>query len=287
LDKKWPALDIAFADPALFDLVQAALTDFHITAVQDLPSGPITPFVWRAFFTAAASRDEAAAALRRSFPTLTVTATDIEDDDWAARSQASLRRIEVGRIVVAPPWDVPENPKSQIPNPNDTLTIVIQPSMGFGTGHHATTRLCLAALQAIDVRGLRVIDVGTGSGVLAIAAARLGAAQVLGIDDDEDAIASARENLSLNPGADVTLGVLDLRRTALKPFDLVIGNLTGALLISAAATLGSLSTGRLILSGFQSHEEHDVVEAFHGWHVEQHIEEDEWGCVTMVIDPRG
>ena len=276
MGKTWPALDIAFGDLALFDLVQAALVDFHITAVQELPPGPITPFAWRAFFTAAASRDDAAAALRRSFPTITVTATDIEDDDWAARSQASLHAIKVGRIVVAPPWDVPKEP--------DTLTIVIQPSMGFGTGHHATTRLCLEALQEIDLRGARVIDVGTGSGVLAIAAARLGASQVLGIDDDEDAITSARESLSLNPGADVTLGVLDLRRTTLKPFDLAIANLTGALLISAAAALGSLSSGRLVLSGFQSHEEHDVVEAFHGWRVERHAEEDEWGCVTMVKD---
>src|SRR5882672_5140869 len=141
--------------------------------------------------------------------------------------------------------------------------------MGFGTGHHATTRLCLAALQQIDLQNRRVIDIGTGSGVLAIAASRLGAATVVAIDDDPDAITAARDNLTLNPDARVTIEVSDVRipdpgSQIADHFDVVVANLTGGLLIAAAARLKLLAgrSGRLVISGFMDDEERDVLRAF-------------------------
>ena len=155
--------------------------------------------------------------------------------------------------------------------------------MGFGTGHHATTRLCLDALQRVTLQGLTVIDVGTGSGVLAMAASLLGAANVIGIDDDPDAIAAARENLVLNPRARVTLEVADLRVAEAASADLVLANLTGALLVSAARQLRQLtdSEGRLILSGFLHTEERDVLQAFAPLEVEHRAQEEDWLCVTL------
>jgi ribosomal protein L11 methyltransferase len=151
--------------------------------------------------------------------------------------------------------------------------------MGFGTGHHATTRLCLAALQAIDLTGRHALDVGTGSGVLAIAAARLGAARALGIDCDRDAIQSARENLALNPAADrVTFDVVDLEAAPLPVADVVTANLTGALLVrSSRVLLASVRQGgTLIVSGLQAHERGEVRRAFADADLQWEGDEDEW-----------
>src|SRR5262245_19309894 len=156
--------------------------------------------------------------------------------------------------------------------------------MGFGTGHHATTRLCLAALQDIDLSGAFVLDAGTGSGVLAIAAARLGARRALGIDFDPDAIQSARENLDLNPEAGgVEFEVADLAARDLPRADVVTANLTGALLVrSAAALLDAVRPGgRLVLSGILADERDEVVHAFAPAGIVRIREEDGWVGLAM------
>jgi ribosomal protein L11 methyltransferase len=267
-------------------LFQAALTDYDVAAIDEHSDDE-----WRVFFHGAAERDRALARLSDQFPDLTFDAVDVPDEDWAARSQASLRAIQVGGIVVAPPWDVPEVRLKAHTATTETAdvgagfsrTIVIQPSMGFGTGHHASTRLCLAALQQIDLHDKTVLDVGTGSGVLAIAARILGALEVLAIDNDPDAIESARENVTLNPGGRVDLQVVDLKTVVLTPFDVVLANLTGGLLMQAAGRLQELTTatGRVILSGFTQTEEVGVLAAFRGFHAVDRMQEDEWMCAVL------
>lgn len=271
----WPALEVSFNDAAT-DLFQAALLDYHIAAIDE------TAPAWRVFFTTAADRDAASSRLARQFPDLTFQRLDVPDEDWAARSQAGLRAIQIGDIIVAPPWDIPSEVRLR-PDTTHATVIVIQPSMGFGTGHHATTRLCLAALQQLDLRGRSVLDAGTGSGVLAIAASRLGAATVAAIDDDPDAIRAACENVGLNPGADVVVQAADLRSASLTRSDVVIANLTGALLIQAASRLLDVRApaGHLILSGFMKPEERDVCAAYAGLAVTARAQEDEWLCVTL------
>ena len=260
-----PALDVREHDERA-ELFQAALTDFDIAAVDET-----SPDVWRVYFHTAEERDRAGAALARDFPGLRLSAVDVPDEDWAARSQADVRAVRVGNIIVAPPWDVP-------------MVITIKPSTGFGTGHHATTRLCLQALQASEVRDRTVLDIGTGSGVLAIAASLLGADTVAGVDDDGDATRAAWDNLSLNPGATVALLTGDFRTLHLTPADVVLANLTGGLLIGSATPLRQLvnAHGRLVLSGFQVHEEDEVVRAFAAFSVERRLEEEGWVCVTLA-----
>ena len=288
--RMWPALDVG-PEPDPPDLFQAALVDYSVAAVDDN-----TPGRWRLFFHDSDERDRAKQGLAPDFPQLTFSAVDVPDEDWAARSQASLRAVRIGAIVVAPPWDVPA------PDPSMTL-VTILPSMGFGTGHHATTRLCLSALQRLDLRGRSALDVGTGSGVLAIAASLLGAAPVVAIDDDPDAVQSAQENFAANSGVSVDARVVDLRHASLPTFDLVMANLTGGLLIQTASRLYDLTAagGHLILSGFMTHEQEEVLASFNrgreSFVEDTHagfsgvsstndsrplfLEEDEWVCATL------
>jgi ribosomal protein L11 methyltransferase len=286
LGRSWPALDVRSDNP---DILLAAVDDFSPSALEPRDDGV------RLFFATRSDRDAAHAALAASG--FSAAPIDVPDDDWARRSQEGLQPITVGRITVDPnPAALlstsSANPEARVPNAeprNAALcTVVIPASMAFGTGHHATTQLCLEALQTIDLAGASVLDVGTGSGVLAIAAVRIGAARALGIDVDPDAIEAARGNLALNPGAgervrfdvgDVaSLG--DARGVAA---DVVTANLTGALLVRTAPLLAGAvrSGGTLILSGLQTHERTAVVRAFPDIRVEWEREVDEWVALVM------
>jgi len=265
-------------------MLYAELDPFEPVAIQEHDAGD----GWRVFFRSAANRDRARISLAAEFGNalLSLSSVDVDDEDWARRSQASLTAIRVGRIVIAPPWAV--NPEPRIANSEsrmaiDDIVIVIDPSTGFGTGHHASTRLCLELLQRIEVTGKRVVDVGTGSGVLAIAAWKLGARQVTAIDNDPDALTNARENVDRN-GADeaVTVSEVDLTTASLEPADLVLANLTGAILQRHAQALRALATprGNVIVSGFTTEEEDGVVRAF-GVAVRERAQEGEW--IALVL----
>ena len=184
MDDRRPALDVRTPvhEAHLTPLVDALLDDFNPFAIEELAAGRR-----RVHFFSGAARDEAARALGRRFRSqgVSVRAVDVPHGDWAARSQAGLRAVQVGAIVVAPPWDIPAET-------SDATLVVIRPSMGFGTGHHASTRLCLRALQALALDGCSVLDLGAGSGVLAIAAALRGARGVVAVDIDADAVETAR-----------------------------------------------------------------------------------------------
>ena len=273
--RNYPAILIRASEPSgdATDRVVAVLDDFGIIALEEIENGAAL----RAFFGSAEARDDAARALAQAFPSMAIESLDVSDEDWAARSQAALKAVRVGTLTVAPPWDVPAQ--------DIASTIIILPSTGFGTGHHATTRLCLAALQRAGPAGKSVIDVGTGSGVLALAAAKLGASRAIGIDNDQDAIDNALENRGLNGAADVEFRTAGLEESAAEgPFDIVLANLTGATLIALAEPLKRLVNvgGQLIVSGLREEEEEGVVRSL-GFESAGRGEEEGWICLVLIV----
>jgi ribosomal protein L11 methyltransferase len=271
--RSYPALSIIPIDTPLefLDLVAAALDDYGVIALEERDDSRSV----RAYFADGSRHAAATQALLQAFPGATVEALDVPDENWAERSQAALRAIRAGNVVVAPPWDSADVP--------GTTRVVILPSMGFGTGHHATTRLCLEALQTVGVSNKTVVDVGTGSGVLAIAAAKLGAARVVALDNDQDAVDSAAENLVLNQ-ATLELRCASIEDEQRGSFDVVIANLTGATLIRFGSALTTLcrSDGRLILSGLREEEEAGVLEAFSRFECAGRQTEEGW-CALVLI----
>jgi ribosomal protein L11 methyltransferase len=261
-------------------MLYAELDAFEPVAIQEHEAGD----GWRVFFRSTAARDRARGALSSEFGNalIDLVPLDIDDEDWARRSQASLTAIRVGRIIVAPPWDL-SDPGSRIPDP-DLIRIVIDPSTGFGTGHHASTRLCLDLLQKHNLAGMSVIDVGTGSGVLAIAAVKLGAAHVIAIDNDPEALQNARHNVATNGATDaISIAEADLSTAPLPPADIVIANLTGAILQRYASALRQIVRpgGVLIVSGFTTDEQEDVARALRADALDA-VHEDEWAAIRIT-----
>jgi ribosomal protein L11 methyltransferase len=269
---RYPAVDVRSEST---DLVAAIVDDFSPTAIEERSDAV------RIFFPTPQSRDAASAALARLEYETTII--DVDDEDWAKRSQASLGPVTVGRLTIAPPWA--NSPPGRDPHAvGDGDVITILPSTGFGTGHHATTRLCLEALQAIELGGRSVLDVGTGSGVLALAADRLGAARAIGIDNDPDAIRSALENLSLNPRArQVAFETADLATGALPVANVLTANLTAGLLIREAPCLVAAvaSGGYLIVSGVLAEEGPEVRRCFGALTLWLERAEEGWICLMM------
>ena len=278
-----PAIIIRFptvAPPAARDRLVGVLADHDLIAIQE--DDLSAPRLWTAHFATAAARDRALIALQQlAEPSaLDLQPVQIEDDDWARRTQADLPAIRVGRVIVAPPWDRPQAGATSA-----DVIVEIEPSRGFGTGHHQSTRLCLVLLQERALDGLTVIDVGTGSGVLAIVAAKLGAGFVSAIDVDPDAVENARENIQRNGvAAIVEAHVRDVGDSPPPPADLVTANLTGTLLVRYAPQLRDLvrPSGSLICAGFTVDEKDMVLEAFSGDFdlVETAEEEDWWAFVV-------
>jgi ribosomal protein L11 methyltransferase len=216
-------------------------------------------------------------------------------EDWAEtwKKQYHLQRIG-RRTVIVPAWE------EYVPEPGE-ITIRLEPGMAFGTGLHPTTRLCLRALEDHLVLDSNVLDVGTGSGVLSIAAAKLGARSVVALDADVSAVTAARENVEMN-GVDQQVTVWHgslpggssvphhfVAGSSLKllnsgHFDLILINILAPVIVSLAPGLAArlAPSGRVVSAGLIESQEPDVREAFQtqGFQIIERAQEKDW--VSLV-----
>ncbi len=215
----------------------------------------------------------------------------VHEDDWAEAWKSHFPVLRVGRrIVIRPTW------RRHRRRPEDVV-LSLDPGMAFGTGLHPTTRLCLAALEALADEGLlasgrardgsaRIIDVGCGSGILAIAAGKLGAGELLGVDTDPIAVESTIANARLNG---LTRRVR-VRRGSVPsgegPFDLVLANLIASLLVQLACPLRDelAPGGRILASGIFRDREGDVRAAFEaaGLRLGRRWAEEDWVALEAI-----
>jgi ribosomal protein L11 methyltransferase len=210
-----------------------------------------------------------------------LTTVALPDVDWSALARRHHRPRPIGeRLLVAPPWEIPVAPGREV--------LIIEPGMAFGTGQHATTRGCLEAIEQTltAAPAAAALDVGTGSGVLALALARLGVPRVVALDVDPAVLPLARANLDRNGAADVLLvaGNVDAVRGT---FDLVVANLLAEPIVAEASALARrvATGGRLILSGLLDAQVATVSRAYAGWRSTGGSSEDGWRTLVLERDP--
>lgn len=213
------------------------------------------------------------------------------DRDWAGRWRRSLEPRRVGRRLVVAPEDAEPGPA------DDDLVLRIDPGMAFGTGEHGTTRGMLRLLEEAVAPGDRVLDVGTGSGILALAAVRLGAERVVALDVDEDALAVARRNLERNGVA----GAVHLLAAKASPellalleplrFDVTAANILAPALRPLLDPFRRLASadGELLLGGILEEEAGRMREAAAeaGWEVREEDRDDGWWTVRLGVSRSG
>ncbi len=196
---------------------------------------------------------------------------EVENRDWLEEWKKSWQPVEVGRFVIAPPW-------TEISKAPGRIVIRIEPGMAFGTGTHETTRLCLDAIEK-HFNGGSFLDVGTGTGILAIAAAKMFPdARIDACDIDTDAIEIARENAKANDVADqIAFRVGSIEETT-PSADLVCANLTADVILQILPALIGVTCGKLILSGILETQIESIVGALNQSEVE--IKQDgEWAAI--------
>ena len=230
---------------------------------------------------------ECIAFLRERFEASGLTDAKIEtvgvnEEDWANSWKAYYKPIKIGeRLVIVPAWEKYTPAEGE-------LIVRMDPGMAFGTGTHETTRLVIKLLETYTKEGCRMLDVGTGSGILAICASKLGARECRAYDIDPMAVRVANENIKDSGLSNITCEVSDLLRQVDKsqPYDLICANIVADIIIRMTPDVGALMHKDTVLlaSGIIVERSDDVIECFekHGFRIVERLEENGW-CGLAVM----
>ena len=209
----------------------------------------------------------------------------VNEEDWANSWKAYYKPIKIGeRLVIVPAWERYEEQEGE-------LIVRMDPGMAFGTGTHETTRLVIQLLERYTKPGCRMLDVGTGSGILAICASKLGAAECKAYDIDPMAVRVANENIKDSGLANITCEVSDLLRQVDKsrPYDLICANIVADIIIRMTPDVGAYMHENTVLlaSGIISERSADVIACFeaNGFCVVEKLEDNGW-CGLAVMKKR-
>ena len=257
------------------DDVAAALFAAGAPSLQELGDALITHVETQAL------ADRLVSAARAAHAEVEVETAALPDIDWSEEWRRSIRAHRVGSLTIAPPWLTADLDPARL--------VVIDPAMAFGTGEHPTTRGVIRLMHAVVKVGDRVADLGAGSGVLAIAAAKLGAASVAAIEIDGDAIGNAEENVRRN-GVSSVVSVIEGDAGTLLPLvapvRVITANILSSVLVELlpAMSLALVPHGRAILAGILASERDEMLAsiAAQGWRVEAEDTEEAWWSVTIA-----
>ena len=257
------------------DAVVAALFAAGAQGVQEIGDQLVT------LLSDEGKADEVTCAVLAASPDASIETEPTPRVDWSERWKSALHAHQLGPLFIAPPW---------LANDHDPEhSVIIEPGMAFGTGEHATTRGVIRLLPTVLRSGDRVADLGAGSAVLSIAAAKLGAAHAFAIELDPDAIGNAEENVARNGVADrvtVLEGDAEVLLPLVAPVNVVVANILSSVLLALLPTI-SLSLapgGRAILSGILREERRELLDALHAgdWRVDREDVEDIWWSVAVT-----
>jgi len=255
----------------------------------NLEVDPTRPVWVRTFVAAADASNNTLGEIRRALWHLgqmravgELVVNEREEEDWANSWKEHYRPLRAGkRTIIAPPWH------EYSAESDEDIVVILDPGMAFGTGTHPSTRLCLLALEEQLRPGETVFDVGTGSGVLAIAAAKLGASNVVAVDIEPVAVRTAQDNVARNSVIDrveVELGSAGLEGARGRQYDIVLANIISRILVEISNELTATVRpgGTLILSGVIDARESLVRDAFEtqNFRMIQRSQIDDWVGLT-------